>query len=546
MISDMADTLDKYSFSCSVCLELFTDPVSTPCGHNFCKLCIEKHWDSTELCRCPLCKEIFYKRPELRINISFREVVDHFKNTNAVTVTSAEAREAKPGEVACDVCAGVKLKAMKSCLVCMASYCETHLEPHKTAAALGRHKLIEPIRNLEERICKKHEKILEQFCRKEEQFICQICAETDHSQHKVVTAESVLQQKMIQVKRRGREVELMIQDRQKRIEEINHSKKQTKENAKKEMEASDQVFTSVIESIQKTHKELLEEIEARHDAEQMRFEKLIKELRQEISELEKKNVELQQLLHIVDHITLTQAFSQAYMLPSTQNWLSIPVNEVDFLGYIRTSLINAREFINLEIRKQSATELKKVRRYAEDITIDPDTAGPWLIVSEDGKEVKQSPKKQKVQSSPARFTENPFALATKGLTTGRHYWEVGVKEKSNWVLGVASGAVKRGEQITPSPESGMWAVSHVDGGQYFVLTQNPFPLTLSPRPQRVGVFVDYEEREVSFFHVEAKTYIFTYTKCNFTDRVYPVFNPCLTTEKKEVAPLKIMTVEITK
>ncbi|KAM7366457.1 hypothetical protein PAMP_015895 [Pampus punctatissimus] len=143
-----------------------------------------------------------------------------------------------------------------------------------------------------------------------------------------------------------------------------------------------------------------------------------------------------------------QAFSQAYTLPSTQKWPSIPVDEVDFLGYIRTSLINAQEFINMEIRKQSATE---------DVTIDPDTVGPWLIISEDRKEVKPSLKKQKVPSSPARFTVNTFALATTGLTTGRHYWEVGVKEKSNWVLGVASGTIRRKEQITPSPESRFWA-----------------------------------------------------------------------------------------
>ncbi|KAM7377099.1 hypothetical protein PAMA_013736 [Pampus argenteus] len=542
----MADTLDERQFRCCVCLELFTDPVSTPCGHTFCKRCIEKYWENTEPCRCPLCKEIFDRKPELRVNISFRDVVDHFKNMNAVTVTRGEACEAKPGEVACDVCTGVKLEAIKSCLVCVASYCETHLEPHKTAAALSRHKLIEPIGNLEERICKKHEKILELFCKKEEQFICQICAETDHRRHQVVTTEAVSQQKMIQVKRRGRELELMIQDRQKRIEEINHSRKQTEENAQKEKEASVQVFASVVESIQKTHKDLMEAIESRHDAEQMRFENLIKELRREVVELEKKHVELQQLSHIEDHFTLMQAFSQAYTLPSTQKWPSIPVNEVDFLGYIRTSLINAQEFINAEIRKQSATELKKVQRFAEDVSIDPDTVGPWLIISEDRKEVKPSLKKQKVPSSPARFTVNTFALATTGLTTGRHYWEVGVKEKSNWVLGVAYGTMRRKEQITPCPESGFWALSHKDGGQYFVLTRDPFPLTLSPPPQRVGVFVDYEEKQVSFFHVEAKTHIFTYTECNFTDRVYPIFDPCLATEKKEVAPLKIMMVEMTK
>nr|XP_046237218.1 E3 ubiquitin-protein ligase TRIM68-like [Scatophagus argus]XP_046237219.1 E3 ubiquitin-protein ligase TRIM68-like [Scatophagus argus] len=542
----MADTLDELRFRCSVCLELYTDPVSTPCGHNFCKLCIERYWDATEVCRCPLCKETFYKKPELRINVSFREVVNLYKNTNAAQVVSGEGREAKAGEVACDVCVGVRLKASKSCLVCLASYCESHLEPHKTAAALSRHKLIEPVKNLEDRMCKRHDKILELFCKKEERFICQICAESDHSRHQVVTAEVMSQQKMIQIKRREREVDLLIQDRKKRIEEISHSQKRTKENAQNEIEASVKVFTAVIESIKKTHEELVEEIEARHEAELKRFEELIRELRQEIDELEKKSVELQQLSHNDDHITLLQAFSQAHTLPSTQNWPSIPINELDFLGYIRTAMINVREFINLEIREQSATDIKKMQKFAEDIAIDPDSAGPWLIVSEDGKEVRQSPKKQKVPTSPARFTENTFAVAKQGLSMGRHYWEVGVKEKSNWLLGVASSTLKRREQISPSPERGLWTVEHRDGGQHFACMEKPLPLELSPPPQRVGVFVDYEEKQISFVNAEAKTHIFTFTKCNFPERVYPVFDPCLSTKKKEVAPLRIMIVEITK
>uniref|UniRef100_A0AAQ5Z6T9 Uncharacterized protein n=1 Tax=Amphiprion ocellaris TaxID=80972 RepID=A0AAQ5Z6T9_AMPOC len=542
----MADPLDVHQFCCSICLEPYTDPVSIPCGHNFCKLCIGSYWDTSELSCCPLCKEKFYKRPELRINYSFREVVNHFKSATPSPLVSRKGSEARAGEVPCDVCTDVKLKAKKSCLVCMASYCEIHLEPHNTAAALSRHKLVEPIRNLEDRICKKHEKVLELFCKEEERFICQICAQTDHRRHQVVTAEVASQQKMIQIKRRGREVELMIQDRQKRIEGINHSMRQTNENAQRQMETSIKVFTSVMNSIQKTHKDLMKEIKVRHDAEQKRFEELIAELRKEIDELEKKNVELQQLSHIEDHISLLQAFSEAHTLPPTQNWPSIPVNEVDFLDYIRTSLISAKEFIKTEIKQQEVTELKKLQKYAVDVTIDADTAGPWLLVSEDGKQVRQSPKKHKIPTSMARFTEDTFAVATQAFSTGRHYWEVGVKGKSNWLLGVASSSLRRNEHIVPCPDNGLWTLSHQDGGKYCALTKNPFPLMLSLPPQRVGVFVDYEERQVSFFNVLAKTHIYTFTGCKFTGRIYPIFDPCLAAEKKEVAPLEIMIVEITK
>lgn len=179
----------------------------------------------------------------------------------------------------------------------------------------------------------------------------------------------------------------------------------------------------------------------------------------------------------------------------------------------------------------------------EDITIDPDSAGPWLSVSADGKELSQSPKKQKVPVSPARFTENTFAVATHALTMGRHYWEVEVTKKSNWMLGVAADSLKRGEQITPCPENSMWTVCFRDGGKYFACMQSPHTLMVSPPPRSVGVFVDYEKREVSFTNVEAKTNIFTFKQCNFTGRVYPIFDPCLIAQKNEHRPLKIVNLK---
>uniref|UniRef100_A0A3B5A966 B30.2/SPRY domain-containing protein n=1 Tax=Stegastes partitus TaxID=144197 RepID=A0A3B5A966_9TELE len=161
----------------------------------------------------------------------------------------------------------------------------------------------------------------------------------------------------------------------------------------------------------------------------------------------------------------------------------------------------------------------------EDISIDADTAGPWLLVSEDGREVRQSPKKQRVPASMARFTENTFAVATRAFSTGRHYWEVWVTGKFNWLLGLASDSLRRSEHVAPCPENGLWTVGLRDGAKYFASTKNPSRLTLPFPLQRVGVFVDYEERQVSFFNALTMTHIFTFTKCKFTAKVYPVFDP---------------------
>ncbi|KAK9516159.1 hypothetical protein VZT92_024111 [Zoarces viviparus] len=116
--------LTEDQFLCSICLDVFTDPVSTPCGHNFCKTCITQHWNVNFQTQCPNCKEVFNYRPELRVNTFISEMAAQFRQSaqQKASSSSSEQQAAKPGEVPCDVCTGTKLKALKSCLVCLVSY----------------------------------------------------------------------------------------------------------------------------------------------------------------------------------------------------------------------------------------------------------------------------------------------------------------------------------------------------------------------------------------------------------------------------------------
>ncbi|KAL0166825.1 hypothetical protein M9458_038669, partial [Cirrhinus mrigala] len=163
-------------FRCSVCLDVFTDPVSTPCGHNFCKTCLNKCWDNSQTCKCPYCKETFQQRPDLKINITLREIANKYKKK------SPEKKSVTFSEVLCDICEETKLKALNS-------YCETHLEPHLRVAGLKKHKLMEPVSNLEDYICHKHERPLELFCRDDQTCVCLSCTEGDHKNHNTVSIE---------------------------------------------------------------------------------------------------------------------------------------------------------------------------------------------------------------------------------------------------------------------------------------------------------------------------------------------------------------------
>uniref|UniRef100_A0A9J7YVR6 Tripartite motif-containing protein 16-like n=1 Tax=Cyprinus carpio carpio TaxID=630221 RepID=A0A9J7YVR6_CYPCA len=173
-------------FLCSVCLDLLKDPVVIPCGHSYCKSCITDCWDQEDQKRvysCPQCRQTFSPRPALARNTMLAEVVEKLKKTRL----SADC-DAGAGDVQCDVCTGRKYKAVKSCLVCLDSYCQTHLDRHEELHSHKPHKVIEATGRLQEMICQKHEKLLEVFCRTDQKCICLLCTVIEHKNHDIVSA----------------------------------------------------------------------------------------------------------------------------------------------------------------------------------------------------------------------------------------------------------------------------------------------------------------------------------------------------------------------
>ena len=181
---------EEDSFTCPVCLDLLKDPVSIPCGHNFCMRCIEGCWDQDDqrgVYSCPLCKRTFTPRPKLKKNHLIAEMVETFRKTR-IQASPITPSNAGPGDVECDVCTGRKLKAVKSCLDCLLSYCETHFKAHNDLNPGRKHSVIDATGHLQERICSHHEKVFEIFCRTDQSCICYLCTMDEHKGHDTVTA----------------------------------------------------------------------------------------------------------------------------------------------------------------------------------------------------------------------------------------------------------------------------------------------------------------------------------------------------------------------
>uniref|UniRef100_A0A669E800 Uncharacterized protein n=1 Tax=Oreochromis niloticus TaxID=8128 RepID=A0A669E800_ORENI len=371
-MSAATNLLSDDELLCPICPNMFTDPVTTPCGHNFCKKCITQHWDINFPFQCTVCKKAFYNRPQVRLNPDMK-----LSRKQKFPVTS----------------------------------------------------LIEPVENLENRMCRKHDKHLELFCKTDQTCICVLCSILDHKTHEVVPLREEYEGKKAELEKTEAEIQQMIQKRRLKIQEIKESVKMSKDAADRQKAEGVQVLTALMESVERRLKELIKEIEDKQET------------------TEKQTVE----------------------------------------RFVETLWKHMKKLFE-------AAELKRVQQYAVDVTLDPDTAHPKLN-SDDGKQVKYGDVRKKLPDNPERFSYCVCVLGEQSFSSGRFYFEVQVKGKTDWDLGVATESINR------------------KGHEYSACTAPPVRLSLQSGPEKVGVFVDYEEGLVSFYDVDAAALIYSLQTC---------------------------------
>ncbi|XP_037534973.1 E3 ubiquitin-protein ligase TRIM39 [Nematolebias whitei] len=538
-------------FLCSICLDLFTDPVSTPCGHNFCKTCINQHWDSTSSCQCPICKKLLETRPLMEVNTFIKEMVAQFRHeAQQKARSSSEQQAARPGEVPCDFCSGPRLKALKSCLVCLASYCQTHLEPHLTSSRLKRHQLVDPVENLEDRMCLKHDQPLQLFCQTDQTCVCSLCPVLDHKAHEFVLLREEYEGKKAELRNTEAEVQQMIQERRLKIQDLRESVKISEDAADREKAEGLQVFSDLMDSVERNKKRFMKEIEDKQKTIKKQAEGFIKHLEQEISELMKRSSEVKQLSRSEDHLHLLQSCRNLKAAPPTKNWTEVRVHPPSYEGTVMRAVVQLEQNLMEKMKELFELELKRVQKFEVDLTLDPKTANPYLILSEDGKQVhcgdvrKRLPVYQERFSYiyQERFSYSVSVFGTQSFSSGRFYFEVQVKGKTHWTLGVARESINRKRSLTASPQNGFWTVRLRNGNEYKALAGPSVHLSLQSGPEKVGVFVDYEEGLVSFYDVDAAALIYSFTGCCFSQQLYPIFSPHDNDKGDNSAPLIICPV----
>ncbi|KAG1969047.1 finTRIM family, member 67 [Pimephales promelas] len=302
--------LEHDQFNCSICLDVLKDPVTIPCGHSYCKGCIKGYWDQDDylgIYGCPQCRQSFAPRPLLGRNTMLADVVEKLKKTGLhAGPTPSDPTQAEPGDVQCDVCSGKKNKAFKSCLVCLASYCETHLQPHFESPAFQKHKLVSPSKKIQEQLCSRHDRLLEVFCRTDQQCICYLCLTDEHKGHDTVLATAEMNEKKNALAEMQVVSQQRIQEREKELADLRQAAQKLTLSAQSALEESERIFTELVCSIERRRAEVKELIRGQERAAVSQAEALLQQLEQEITELKKRHRELGELSQTEDHIAFLQ------------------------------------------------------------------------------------------------------------------------------------------------------------------------------------------------------------------------------------------------
>ncbi|XP_062336603.1 E3 ubiquitin/ISG15 ligase TRIM25-like [Osmerus eperlanus] len=590
--SSAQELFTEQELTCSICLDLFSDPVSTPCGHNFCQGCIGGYWASSPVCTCPLCKHQFSERPQLSINRVFSHIADKFKETRygAAGMTLLPMSTVLPGSssnpfleevVVCDVCTGKKQVAVSSCLTCTASYCEEHLQPHRTMAFYASHQLLDPMEALRGRTCPLHHRLLEVFCRTDQACICAICVLHEHRTHNTVSVqtERIVKQKLLG--KTELEIQKRVEGKSLHLGELKERLETIRNYARSEVSEVEHLLGELSLSVERIRSELVGGMEEKRISVETQAEEQVACVEAELTELQQRRAALENQATSQDHVNFLKTFQQANTPPVSdpsvdlerEPLLHFPLDEVKLalaevkermddihMGEVRprgsrgsiTSLPESESMMSVQGLRKSQwslrdlkkikpkSGLKKIKSYLEDVTLNPVTAYPFLILSDDRKQMKRGEKLQFYRNSSHRFDVWSCVLAKEGFNSGRHYWEVNVGENKDWKVGVVRESSQRKGLFDMSPASGYYALWW-GGTQLRALTAPPLAKVKSPvRIRRVGVYLDCEEGQVTFYNAKTGSEVHSFQVPAFSERMFPL----LGTGDKEV-PLVLMTAQYT-
>ncbi|XP_053577559.1 E3 ubiquitin/ISG15 ligase TRIM25-like [Bombina bombina] len=513
----MASADLKEELTCSICLSIYTDPVTLSCGHNFCRGCIEIVLGTQEKCACytcPECRENFSNRPRLQRNLKLHNIV--------ATILLSQKDQNNMG-IFCTYCVHSPVPAAKSCMLCEASLCDAHLKVHSKSEE---HVLTEPTTSWGNRKCSKHKKLLEYYCTEDAACICVSCSLAgEHRGHQVELLNEASEKKKKKLRNVLQKLTTKREKTEKRVQSLQEHRRGVQEKAAGVTERLTALIRDIRKQLEDLEKRVLSDITRQQEQVLLPISDLIQQLEKEKDELTRKICHIEELCNMTDSLTVLQEqeshrddFCGAEK--GDHEVTQRGDKQVPAGGDLDEGLISETLYRGLA---DIVTDVKKglYEQVTSDIILDINTAHINAIVSGDQKTVSYTDIDQQRPDTPERFTKYVQVLSTRSFSSGQHYWDVKTSHSGHWCVGVCYPSIVRtGDNSGIGDNDKSWCV---DCGHF--LLHNTIETSIDPplSCDRVRILLDYEAGRLSFYELcDPIRHLHTYTE-TFTEPLHAAF-----------------------
>ncbi|XP_040211114.1 E3 ubiquitin/ISG15 ligase TRIM25-like [Rana temporaria] len=484
----MASADLRQELDCSICLDIYTDPVNLSCGHSYCRVCIERFLDTqggSGNFSCPQCRKRSRSRPTLQRNITLCNIVETLRSTQPDKETG----------IFCTYCIHSPVPAVKSCLMCEAYLCNDHLRVHSKAPE---HVLTDPTTSMENRKCSIHRELIKYYCTEDSACICVSCRlDGEHQGHKVETLDEAFEKKKQKLRNVLQKLMTEREETEKRVQSLQDRRRKVQEKS----ERVTALFIELRRHLEDLEKRVRRNISSQEERISLSLSDLIHQLEIKEEDLSRKMEDIKELCNMTDPLTVLQE-SDTGDLCDTEEGDNEDRERHDRLLHDGGDLDVSG--ISHTLHKGLSDMIKEVNVFfniqeASDILLDVNTAHNNLQISDDMKTVSWSDIKQNRPETPERFQYWPQVLSSQRFSLGRHYWEVDVRESEHYRVGMCYPSIERGGDQSLIGYNKSWGLRRSSGECSLIHDNKLIRISPDLSSNRVRIYVDYEAGQLSFY-----------------------------------------------